>query len=299
MSKLLLTVIILTYNEEQHIERCIKSINNILCDIYIIDSFSTDTTVEIATSMGAKVLQNEWPNNHSVQFNWGLEHIDISTEWVMRLDADEVISKELLNEIKNELSNQNNSKTDAFILKRGHIFLGKKMLHGANFPTEMLRIWRNDKAYCENKFMDEHIVLYENGEVKLLKEPFWDYNLNNIGWWTDKHNGYATKEAIEQLNNKYNFLNNKELEQTTFKKFIKYNIYEKMPKSLRAFLYFHYRYIFRLGFLDGYQGLIWNFLQGFWYRFLVDVKVYELEKKLKENNLSLKEIIKAEYGYEL
>jgi hypothetical protein len=72
-----------------------------------------------------------------------------------------------------------------------------------------------------------------------------------------------------------------------------------MPKSFRSFLYFNYRYIFRLGFLDGYQGLVWHFLQGFWYRFLIDVKVYEIEQKAKKEGKNIKEIISEEYGYKL
>ncbi len=296
-----LSVLILTFNEERHIERCIKSVDLIAKNIFIIDSFSTDKTVEIAKKLGAEVLQNQWPNNHSVQFNWALENCNIKTKYVMRLDADEVISSKLANEIKEELLQVNDIR--GYILNRGHIFLGKKMLHGGTYPTQLLRIWEHGRGYCENKLMDEHIVFNGDYKTKILKGSFWDHNLNNITWWIEKHNGYAIKEAIEQLNKKYNFLNeNQETldnEEFSIKKFLKHQFYEKLPKSLRSFLYFHYRYIFRLGFLDGYQGLVWNFLQGFWYRFLVDVKVYEIEKKAKELNISIKEIIKEEYGFKL
>jgi len=292
-----LSVVILTYNEQQHIERCINSIKNFAKDIYVVDSFSQDKTVEIAKKNGAIVLQNKWPDNHSIQFNWALENCNITTKWVMRLDADEVVSPGLSEEINVELLKDNNIK--GYILKRGHIFLGKKMLHGGNYPIKLLRIWEYGFGYCEDKLMDEHIVLNGDYETKILSGSFWDKNLNGIAWWTEKHNSYSTKEAIMQLRNKsYHNVNNKQSGLKS-KRFLKYLVYEKLPKSLRAFIYFNYRYFVRLGFLDGYQGLVWNFLQGFWYRFLVDVKVYEIEKKAKNNNLTIKEVVKNEHGFDL
>ena len=172
-----------------------------------------------------------------------------------------------------------------------------KIIHGGSYPVKLLRIWEYGFGYCEDKLMDEHIVLNKDYKTKVLKGSFWDYNLNDITWWTKKHNSYSTKEAIMQLHNKYS--KNTPISKNSFKMFLKYSVYEKFPKSLRAILYFNYRYFIRLGFFDGYQGLIWHILQGFWYRFLVDVKVHEIEKKAKENNLTIKEIVKNEYGYDL
>lgn len=295
-----LSVFILTYNEEQHIQRCIDSIKDIADTVFIIDSLSTDKTVELAEKNGAIIYQNKWPDNHSKQVNWALENCDIKTKWIMRLDADEVLTSELAQEIKNELLKENDVK--GYILNRGHIFLGKKMLHGGNYPTKLMRIWEHGRAYCEDKLMDEHIVFNGDYKTKQLHGSFWDHNLNNITWWTEKHNGYSTKEAVMQLQKKYNTddtVANNSNKQSKLKRFLKHSIYEKFPKSLRSFLYFLYRYIFRAGFLDGYQGLVWNFLQGFWYRFLVDVKVYEIEQKAKEENMSIKEVIKKKYGYDL
>ena len=94
-----ISVIILTYNEEQHIERCIKSLLPFAKEIFLVDSFSTDKTVEIAQNLGAKIYQNPWPNNHAIQFNWGLENCPVSTKWIMRMDADEYVLPELSNEI--------------------------------------------------------------------------------------------------------------------------------------------------------------------------------------------------------
>ena len=296
-----ISVIILTFNEEKHIARCIESLLKITNEIFIVDSLSTDQTIDIATRLGAKIYQNKWIN-YSIQLNWGLENCNIKTKWVMRFDSDEVLTPELCNEINEEF--QDDSDCSGYVLNRGHIFLGRKMIHGGSYPTKLLRIWKYGEGYCENKWMDEHIILKHQGKVKYLSNPFWDHNLNNIGWWTEKHNGYATREAIDQLNKKYNLFDIEKTEndttmQSKVKKILKNKIYEKMPKSIRAFLYFNYRYIMRFGFLDGYQGLAWHFLQGFWYRFLVDTKVYEIEKISKEEKISIQEAIKQEYGYKL
>lgn len=297
-----LSIIILTYNESLHIERCINALDILKAEIFIVDSFSSDNTTEIAERLGAKIFKNPW-KNYSTQFNWGLNNCPIKTKWVMRLDADEIITEELALEIKKELE-KNDNPIKGYIINRGHIFLDKKIMHGASYPTKLLRIWEYGNGYCENKWMDEHIILKEKGKIKNLKNPFWDYNLNNIGWWTDKHNNYATREAIDQLNKKYNLFDIEEAKndstfQSKIKKILKNKLYERLPKSIRAFLYFHYRYVFRLGFLDGYQGLIWHFLQGFWYRFLVDSKVFEIERKAEYKKENILKVIKDEYGFKI
>lgn len=289
-----LSVIILTHNEEIHIERCIRSLNSISDKVFVIDAFSSDRTAEIAKNLGATVHSKKWPGSHFEQLNWAIENCNIKTKWVMRLDADEIISLELAEEINSELSK--NGSIKGFILKRGHIFLGKKILHGGNFPIKLLRIWEHGFGFCERKLMDEHMVLKGKCKTKLLKHAFWDNNLKGISSWIDKHNSYATKEAIMQIQNKYN---KTQFHKYNLKRFFKHSVYERFPITIRAFMFFCYRYIFRLGFLDGYQGLVWNFLQGLWYRFLVDVKVYEIEKRVKKSNLSFKEIVKIDYGFDL
>ena len=292
-----LSIIILTHNEEKHLERCIQGLHKITKDIFIVDAFSNDKTISIAKEYNCKIYQNKCPGVHSIAINWALDNCDITTKWVMRIDADEVLDADLIDEIRIELSQNDNPDLKGYFLKRGHIFLGKKMLHGGNFPVKILRIWRNGYAICDDKLMDEKIILSGNSKTKVLRGTFWDHNLNSISWWIEKHNLYATKEAIMQLKNKYSKteLNHHDDNRTI----LKYLFYERFPKSIRAFLYFIYRYFFKLGFLDGYQGLAWNFLQGFWYRFLVDVKVYEIEKIAENNKITVNEVIKSEYGIDV
>lgn len=297
-----LTAIILTHNEQVHLERCLISLTPIAKKINIIDSFSSDDTVKIARSFGAEVKQNKWAN-YAKQFNWGLENFNIDTQWILRFDADEYLTEELAAEINRKLSSLP-QEVNGVILKRRVYFMNRWIKHGGYYPTNLLRIWRNGKGICEERWMDEHIKL-ENGKTITFENDFVDDNLNNLTWWTNKHNSYATREAIDLLNIKYKFLKSDSItgelsqQQDKRKRWFKENFYSYLPLFLRPFLYFIYRYIFKLGFLDGKAGLIWHFLQGFWYRFLVDAKIYDIERRAKKENKSISEVIKEHYGLEV
>jgi len=300
-NKLNLSVIILTYNEEKHIERCIKSLLPIAKNIFIIDSYSTDKTVQIAESLGAKVYQNPW-KNYATQFQWGLDNCPIDTKWVMRMDADEYILPELADEIKNKLGSLDDEVSGIYIKRRVY-FKDKWIKHGSYYPTWLLRIWKHSDGRMEQRWMDEHIKL-SGGKTIQFENDIVDDNLNDLTWWTTKHNNYATREAVDILNIIYEFLEYDEIPANFFgtqeqrKRWLKKR-YAKLPLFTRPFIYFVWRYIFKLGFLDGKQGLIWHFLQGFWYRFLVDAKIYEMEMRVKKSGKNIKEVIESEYGMKL
>lgn len=297
-----LSVFILTFNEELHVERVIKSAFRVANEVFIVDSFSTDRTLEIAQQNGAQVFQNKFIN-HAAQVNWAIENLPIKTNWVMRLDADEFLLDGLVDEINNKIHALDNN-VNGVILKRRVYFKGKWIRHGSYYPTFLLRLWRTGKAYCESKWMDEHMVLIE-GESTQFEYDFVDYNLNNITWWTQKHNSYSSKEAIELLNLKYDFMESskqselRDQKQAQRKRKLKGGFYAKLPLLVRAWLYFLYRSIFRLGFLDGFYGMVWHTLQGLWYRTLVDIKIHEVETYMKENSAPAVHSIKEVLGIDL
>jgi len=298
-----LTVIILTYNESIHIERCVKSLQLIAKDIFIVDSFSTDDTLELATNLGVKVYQNEWVN-YSRQFQWALDNCPIETEWIMRMDADEYIESKLGDHILNNL-NKVNKNVNGVYLKRKYIFMDRWIKYGGMYPLILMRIWRRGYGRIEQRWMDEHIVL-ESGDTVLFEEgDIVDDNKNTISWWISKHNNYATREMIDLLNMKYGFIDDdkgliaNDNRQAKIKRLIKEKIYSKMPLGLRSSLYFVYRYIFRLGFLDGRQGFIFHFMQGWWYRFVVDIKVMEVRSRIKNEDGNIKKIIKDIYRIDM
>eukprot|EP00744_Colponema_vietnamica_P023171 GILI01033470.1.p1 GENE.GILI01033470.1~~GILI01033470.1.p1 ORF type:complete len:302 (+),score=-47.20 GILI01033470.1:97-1002(+) len=296
-----ISVIILTFNEEKHIKRCIESLLFFTDKIFIIDSGSTDKTVEIAESLGAKVVQNTWVN-YAVQFNFGIQNNPFNTKWLMRMDADEYVLPELAKEINQKLENITPEIAGMYI-KRRVIFMDKWIRRGAYYPIWLLRIWRNGQGACEESWMDEHITL-TTGKTIQLENDLVDHNLNNLTWWTQKHNLYAIREVIDLLNIKYNFRNFESVEPNFFgsqeqrTRFLKVK-YASIPLFIRPIIYFLYRYIFRLGFLDGKQGFIWHFLQGFWYRFLVDAKVYEVYHRVGRDKKAIEKFFKEEFNKDL
>jgi len=274
-----ITVFILTYNEQLHIERCIRSIKSFAKGIVLIDSFSTDATEQIAINAGCTVVRHAF-TNHAEQFNWGLDNIPIITEWVMRLDADEYVRPELAAEIESRLSGLP-ADVAGVKLKRRVIFMGRWMRHGGYYPIELLRLFRRGKARSEQRLMDEHIRITE-GRTVTFEHDIVDENLNDLTWWTAKHNHYATREAQDLFElrqrpseNPHFVATNAQAER---KRWLKEKVYARLPIALRPLLYFLYRYVFLLGFLDGREGMIWHTLQGFWYRFLVDAKLVERDR---------------------
>lgn len=280
----LLTVIILTYNEERHIARCLKALVGVACRVVIVDSYSSDRTIEVARSLGATVLENKFIN-YAVQFQWALDNGAIETPWVMRLDADELIEPDLAAEISRRLPNLG-PDIAGVNLKRKHIFMDRWVRHGGRYPLLLLRIWRHGQGRIENRWMDEHMVVW-GGKTVTFEGGFSDHNLNDLTFFTDKHNKYATREAIDVLIRKYDLLPLDEdltrgsaSQQAAVKRWIKERIYNRMPFWLGPLGYFLYRYIIQFGFMDGQAGLIYHLLQGGWYRFLVGAKIVEYDRLL-------------------
>jgi len=296
-----ISVLILTFNEELHIERCIKSLLPFAKDIFIVDSYSTDNTVKLAESLGAKVYQNKWVN-YATQYQWGLDNCPINTKWVMRMDADEYVLPELANEINSKLNSINENVSGIYIKRRVY-FLDKWIKHGGYYPIKLLRIWRYGCGKIEQRWMDEHIKL-SSGKTIEFENDLVDDNKSGLSAWTDKHNGYATREAIDGLNKIYNFVDADIEDGKLFgsnverKRWLRQK-YDSLPLFVRPIIYFHYRYFFKLGFLDGMQGFIWHFLQGFWYRFLIDAKIYEIYHNAGKNKNKILIFIKEKYGVDI
>lgn len=294
-----LTLIVLTFNEEKHLARCLQSLRGLAKRVVVVDCFSADGTLEIARSNGAEVVQHAWVN-HSVQVNWALDNVPIESQWTMRLDADEVVTPELAAALNRELPRCPDTVMGLTVNRQIH-FLGRWIRHGAIYPLRTLRVWRTEHGRCENRWMDEHMVV--PGEIAHVDADIADINLNNVTWWTAKHNQYASREAVDLLmhrNKRDEVADTAQLNsQARMKRWTKQKVYARLPLGLRALLYFLYRYVLRLGFLDGWQGIAFHFLQGFWYRFLVDVKVHELETLMRKGGLTLEEAVRREFEFEI
>lgn len=270
----LLSVVILTKDEEKNLPHALNSLKPLSPDIFVVDSGSTDRTVEIAKAYGCHVVYHEF-ESHAAQLNWALGALPIKTPWVMRLDADERLMPQLVEELRVKLPTLG-PKITALMLKRRVYFWGKWIRYGGYYPTWLLRIWRRGKAVCEQRWMDEHMVVKE-GQPLHLENDIIDENHKGLSFWINKHNSYSDREVMDLLNEPEK---NEKLEgQALRRRWLKNKVYRRSPLFLRAMMYWIFRYVMLLGFLDGKAGFVFHFLQGFWYRMLVDAKLHERIKR--------------------
>lgn len=283
-----LVVVILAFNEEVHLARCISSLQGIASAVVVVDCYSSDRTVAIAESYGARVIQHEWVN-YATQFNWALSQLPSDTDWVLRMDADEYLTPRLQAEIKSRLPDMG-PEIDGVYCSRCVSFLGRLILHGGMSPHRVLRILRYGRGECENRWMDEHIKVA--GPTVDFRGEIIDENLNSLTWWTDKHNKYASREAVDLLNLEYGFMPHDSVarllggSEAGLRRWLKERVYARLPGGVRALVYFLYRFVIRLGFLDGKAGMAFHFLQGFWYRYLVDAKVAEVKRHIHSHQVA-------------
>lgn len=276
-----LSLIVLTGNEEENIEHTLRSVQGLASEIIVVDSLSTDRTLEICRRYTDRIVQHPF-ENQAKQFNWALDNVSISSEWIVRLDADEVLTPELSEEISRTLPTLSQEVTGIY-LKRRVYFMGRWIRHGDYYPMWFLRLFRKGKGRYE-EITEEHILLSEGRAIR-LRHDFIDHNRKGLSFWVDKHNQWAIGEMLDMLS----FAKGEGLPARTVapslfstqegrRRWLKVHLYARLPLFVRPFLYFLYRYVLRLGFLDGKEGLVFHFLQGFWYRFLVDAKIYEARK---------------------
>jgi hypothetical protein len=229
-------------------------------------------------------LQNKFVN-HAKQFQWALDTAPINSDWIMRLDADEIVESDLAAALGEKLPKLGPDVVGVN-LNRKHIFLGRWIRHGGRYPLRLLRVWRRGRGRIEDRWMDEHMIV-SGGRTVTIDGGFADHNLNDLTFFIDKHNKYATREAIDVLNQRLHlFERNRNVtksisfRQASLKRMVKETIYNRVSFQFSVPLYFLYRYVFRLGFLDGIEGLIYHVLQAFWYRFLVGAKLFELQSAI-------------------
>ncbi len=284
-----LTAVILTRDEERHIARCLTSLAGVADRVLVVDSGSTDRTMDIAREMGVEVRERAWIN-YATQLNWGIERVPQGTGWILRLDADEVVTPALASEIAAKLSGLP-AEVDGVYVSRSMTFLGRPIRWGGIFPVRVLRLFRAGRGRCENRWMDEHILV--DGATAEFSGEIVDDNRNSLTWWTQKHNAYASREVVDLLNLEHGFMPHETVanlrggQQAGVKRWLKERIYARLPGGFRAFAYFLYRYVIRLGFLDGREGAAFHVLQGFWYRYLVDAKLHEVKSYMRRHDVDV------------
>jgi glycosyltransferase involved in cell wall biosynthesis len=270
-----ISAIVLTFNEEKNLPDCLESLGPLSCEIFVVDSGSTDATRAIAERFGGRVFVHPF-ESHARQWRWALESLPLATEWVLAVDADQRLSRELAAEIEAARLDGTFEAADGFFLPRRQIFRGRWIRHGGYYPKYLLKLFRRSKGSVDEAELVDHHFLVEGTTAKMHGDLVEDNkNELDISAWIEKHNRYAALQAQEELrcasargSTPSRILGNPD-ERVAWLK----SRWRSLPLFVRPFLYFGYRYVFRLGFLDGREGLIFHFLQGCWYRFLVDVYV--------------------------
>jgi len=278
-----ITAIILTFNEEKNISACLEAVSILTNDIIIVDSGSTDKTIEIAGNFNVTFYTNPFVN-YSIQRNWAFKNVNIKNEWILNIDADHRITDEFVLELQNHFKTGIPENIKGFMASRRTMFMNKWIRFGGHYPVYHGVVFRKGFGYCEEKEYDQHFVI--QGESILLKGDIIDIITDSLDTFTLRHNKWATLEAkdILALQTSSGKLvkpdkNGNPMEKRRYQR-MKYYSY---PPFIRVFIYFAYRYFFKMGFRDGKEGMIFHFLQGFWFRFLVDAKIYELKKTKFEN----------------
>lgn len=270
------TAIILTKNEEINIDRCLCSIKNFVKRAVVIDSGSTDRTVEIANRYSFVDIYNHPFENYARQFNWGLDNCNITTKWTLRLDADESFTFELCNELEGLINKHDADDVNGIVLEAWLYFMGKKLKHGGSRKKKLM-LFKTGIGRIEDRKMDEHTLLSQ-GVAVVAKEKFLHYDFKDISTYVNKLNWYATREMQDYFEDRFpkNGFDGSDLEisNTRHKK----SKYYQAPMFLRCWLYFLYCFFVQGNCLNGREGAIYSFLYHFYYRWLVDVKIFEQMK---------------------
>jgi glycosyltransferase involved in cell wall biosynthesis len=283
------TVVFLTFNEEANLADCLQAVAGWAGEILIVDSGSTDATLEIARRYGAGCFYHQF-ERHTRQWNWALRNLPFAFEWALCLDADQRLTSELKREIAVLLQEQNGGPPEGvagYYVNRRQIFRGKWIKHGGYYPKRLLKLLRHSRAFCdENELLDSRF--YVQGTTALLRHDLIEDNRkeDDISFWTAKHIRYAELQAREEL------LRRDGIAQWSVRPslfgspdqrslWLRQLWYRHMPLYVRPWLYYFYRYFLRLGFLDGKQGFIFHFLQALWFRLLVDIKIEELRGRTR------------------
>ncbi|PYM80228.1 MAG: glycosyltransferase family 2 protein [Candidatus Rokuibacteriota bacterium] len=273
------TAIVLAHNEERNLPACLESMTAWVEELFVVDSGSTDSTVAIARAWGARVVEHPF-EHYGAQRNWALASLPITTPWVLNLDADERVTPELRAAIQ-EATTRSDGSIAGYLVARRTVFMGRWIRHGGHYPVWHLRLFRSGRGRCEDRQYDQHFFV--DGRVEKLRGDLIDVFTSDVTTFIRRHLRWAQLEAQEQSTGGEGRIAGRLLGGSPIERRRWFReVYGRLPLFVRPALYFVYRYIIRLGFLDGAEGLVFHLLQAFWYRFLVDAIMYE--RRLMDRN---------------
>ena len=273
--------IVLTYNEERNIGDCLASLDGWVEQLFVVDSGSTDGTIAIARQYGATILTHPF-EHYGAQRNWALANCPVATTWILNVDADERVTPELRASIEYAVAHSDDQLC-GYLMSRRTMFMGRWIRHGGHYPAWHLRLFRTGRGSCEDRLYDQHFRC--DGAVQKLAGDLIDTLTPSITVFSQRHVRWAQMEAEEHERDATEDAQDARIKGSVgaganaieSRRWLRER-YGRLPLFVRPLMYFLYRYVLRFGFLDGKEGLVFHFLQGFWYRFLVDAMVFERRK---------------------
>ncbi len=271
------TAIVLTKNEAANLGACLASVRGFCKRVVVVDCGSTDATADIAREHGAEVLVHAF-SYYAAQFNWGVDNAGITTQWVLRLDADERFTPAVCAHCEALMAEHANDDVDGIVIESDFYFLGRLMKHGGSKKRKIM-LFKRGRGRIEDRKRDAHTILTSGGRTVAITERFLHNDFKDLNSYIARYNWYSIRELQDfnayEHGASYDVNTDARLRAHRRKKF---TVYYRAPMFLRAWLWFVYNYILRLGFLDGREGFIYHFFESYWYRFLVDAKIYEQRK---------------------
>lgn len=267
----MISVVVLTFNSRTVLAQTLQRASQVSDDVHVVDSFSSDGTCDLARSLGAGVVQHEFLN-YGKQRNWAMTHLPLRHAWQLHLDADEALSVGLVEEM-NRIQSAFPDHINGYFIARQLRFLGRTIRHGGMCPTWHMRLFRTGLGHCEEREYDQHF--WVDGPSARLRGVIIDDISLNLSEWTVRHNRWADAEVREAFNPASKLISGAWGKDPVRQKRALRDVYNRLPRFYRAGALFIYRYFLRAGFLDGVEGLIFFVLQTFWFRFLVDAKMFE------------------------
>lgn len=273
-----LTIVILTFNEERRLADCLDSIDGIAAQVFVVDSYSNDGTLDMLRDRGIPYVQHAFAN-YSDQRNWAQANNPFGTRWIFHLDADERLTAQCRAWLAEKFANLAGDYA-GFMFSRRTVFLGRWIRHGGHYPVFHLRLFQADRGTCEDKTYDQHFVV-EGATLRVDGADIVDIVAIDIESFLTSHNKWSSMEAEEIAAGGVGGAVRARLFGNPIerRRWLKRRIFERAPIFVRGAVYFFYRYFIRLGFLDRTEGLIFHFLHAFWFRFMIDAKVYEIRKR--------------------
>ncbi len=277
-----LTALVATRNEEKNLERCLRSLEGLAAQIVVLDSDSSDATVEIAQRFG-EVRNLAYDHSRIIPwiFQWALDNLELRGDWILILEADQAVTPELQSELRALLSRPEVTER-GFFIRRRQIFRGTPIRFGGYGGKHLLKLFRRGFGQLDPEEQDTRV--YIDGPVGRLHAPIeeWNRKEDEILFFLEKHLRYANAFAKEELQRRQRGVSWK-LEPRLFGNQDERTLWWKTryygsPLFLRPFVLFGYRYFLRLGFLDGWNGFLFHFLGAFWFRLVVDVRMRELAR---------------------